>query len=87
MTIESINIENSIASIQKKIKDDQSLSPSIVESINLLILIVQLLVSRLTLNSRNSSLPPSSNNPRKIRGKDKRGMKVPPYNKLKILMR
>ena len=60
MTIESINIENSIASIQKKIKDDQSLSPSIVESINLLILIVQLLVSRLTLNSRNSSLPPSS---------------------------
>ena len=56
MTIESINIEKSIASIQKKIKDDQSLSPSIVESINLLILIVQLLVSRLTLNSRNLSL-------------------------------
>ena len=75
MTIESINIEKSIASIQKKIKDDQSLSPSIVESINLLILIVQLLVSRLTLNSRNSSLPPSSNNPRKIRGKDKKKRK------------
>ena len=72
MTIENINIEKSIASIQKKIKDDKSLSPSLIKAIDLLILIVQLLISRLTLISRNRSLPPSTNNPRKIRGKEKK---------------
>ena len=75
MTIENINIEKSIASIQKKIKDDKSLSPLLIKAIDLLILIVQLLITRLTLNSRNSSLPPSTNNPRKIRGKDKKKRK------------
>ena len=75
MTIENINIEKSIASIQKKNKDDKFLSPSLIKAIDLLILIVQLLISRLTLNSRNSSLPSSTNNPRKIRGKDKKKRK------------
>ena len=75
MTIENINIEKSIASIQEKIKNDKSLSPSLIKAIDLLILIVQLLISRLTLNSLNSSLPPSTNNSRKIRGKDKKKRK------------
>ena len=35
MTIENINIEKSIASIQKEIKDDKTLSPSIIKSIDL----------------------------------------------------
>ena len=52
MTIENINIEKSIASIQEKIKNDKFLSPSLI-----------------------SSLPPSINNPRKIRGKDQKKRK------------
>ena len=35
MTIKNINIEKRIASIQKEIKDDKSLSPSIIKSIDL----------------------------------------------------
>ena len=72
MTIDNINANETINSIKEKIKKDKSLPPAIIESINLLILIIQLLISRQTLNSRNSSLPPSTNNPRKTRGKDKK---------------
>ena len=61
MTVGSINIEEAIASIQQQIVDDGSLSPAMSQSINVLILVVQLLVEKLGLNSSNSSIPPSKN--------------------------
>ena len=75
MTFESINAEEAIESIQKQMKADKSLSPSLANSINVLILLVKILISRIGPDSKNSSLPPSSNNPRKIRGKDKKKRK------------
>ena len=75
MTIENLNIEKVISSTEERIQKDKHLSPAMRESINLLILIIRLLVSRLTLNSKNSNLPPSTNNPRKTRGKDKKKRK------------
>lgn len=75
MTFESINAEEAIESIQKQMKADKSLSPSLANSINVLILLVKILISRIGLDSKNSSLPPSSNNPRKTRGKDKKKRK------------
>ena len=41
------------------IKSDKSLSPAVVSSVEVLILVVQLLVQKLGLNSENSSIPPS----------------------------
>ncbi len=75
MTIESINIEQTIESTLLEVKKDKSLSPGLVNSINLLVLIIKLLISRLGLNSTNSSLPPSTNNPRRTRGADKKKRK------------
>lgn len=44
-------------------------------SINLLITVIHLLIGRLSLNSQNSSLPPSSDGIRKKRGRDKKKRK------------
>ena len=59
MTIGKINVEESIGRIQQQIADDKSLPPSLVQSINVLIVLIQLLIQRLGLDSSNSSLPPS----------------------------
>jgi transposase len=59
MTIGRINIEASVAKIQQQISKDDSLSPALVSSINVLIVVIQLLVERMGLNSANSSVPPS----------------------------
>lgn len=75
MTFENINVEQAIESVQEQMKADKSLSPALANSINLLILLIKILISRLGLNSSNSSLPPSTNNPRKLRGKDKKKRK------------
>lgn len=59
MTIGKINVEESIGHIQQQIAADKSLSPALVQSINVLIILIQLLVQKLGLDSSNSSLPPS----------------------------
>ena len=65
MTIGTINIDEAIASIQQQIVEDATLSPAMTQSINILILVIQLLVEKLGLNSSNSSIPPSKNPNRK----------------------
>lgn len=75
MTFENINVEQTIESVQEQMRADKSLSPALANSINLLILLIKILISRLGINSSNSSLPPSTNNPRKLRGKDKKKRK------------
>lgn len=59
MTIGKVDINAAIAEIQQQIESDPDVSPSLVKSINILILVIQLLVERLGINSANSSLPPS----------------------------
>lgn len=75
MTFENINVEATIESVQEQIKTDKTISPALTNSINLLILLIRVLISRIGLNSSNSSLPPSSNNPHRPRGKDKKKRK------------
>ena len=65
MTIGTINIDEAIASIQQQIEDDATLSPAMTQSINVLVLVIQLLVEKLGLNSSNSSIPPSKKPNRK----------------------
>lgn len=65
MKVSGIDIENNIEKIKQQIEADKTLSPSMRTTLDLLLLIVNLLCQRLGLNSRNSSMPPSSDPNRK----------------------
>lgn len=60
MNVSGINIESSVAKIKLQIEADKTLSSSMRTTLDLLLLIVNLLCQRLGLNSSNSSKPPSS---------------------------
>jgi hypothetical protein len=60
MKVSGIDIESNIEKIKQQIADDKTLSPSMRTTLDLLLLIVNLLCQRLGLNSRNSSKPPST---------------------------
>ena len=65
MKVSGIDIESNINNIKAQIEADNTLSPSMRTAIDLLLLIVTLLYQRLGLNSKNSSIPPSSDPNRK----------------------
>lgn len=73
MTVGHINVKETIERIQAEIAKDKSISPVLVSSIELLIVVIQMLVDRFNTNSSNSSLPPSTDKGR--RGKDKKRRK------------
>jgi transposase len=65
-------VKSTIERIQKEISKDKSISPILISSIELLIVVIQMLFDRQSMNSSNSSLYPSSDNKRRSRGKDKK---------------
>ena len=65
MKIENIDIQAAIDNAKKLVQQDKSLSPSVEAVINLLLMIITLLVNQKNLNSKNSSIPPSSDPNRK----------------------
>lgn len=67
MTIGKVNITTAIAEIQQQMESDPAVSPAMVRSINILILVIQLLMERMNISSSNSSLPPSKDPKRKKR--------------------
>jgi transposase len=58
--LEAIDVESTIENTRRLLDEDQSVSPALKASIELLLLLVTLLLNRLGLNSNNSSKPPSS---------------------------
>lgn len=60
MTVDNINVEESIKNVVDLLAQEKDLSPALKASIEVLILLISILVNRLGLNSRNSSKPPSS---------------------------
>jgi transposase len=72
MTVGHVNVKSTIERIQKEISKDKSISPFLISSIELLIVVIQMLFDRQSMNSSNSSLSPSTDNKRRTRGKDKR---------------
>lgn len=60
MTIDSINVEETIQRVTDLITAEQDLSPVLKSSLEVLLLLVSLLLNRLGLNSKNSSKPPST---------------------------
>ena len=74
MTLKDVDVEATIKQVRALLAQEKSLSPALKSTIEMLILIVTLLVSRLGLNSANSSKPPSTdpNRPRKAKKKSGR---------------
>lgn len=69
MTIENIDIQKTIEKAQALIEDDDQMSAATKSMFEILILVITLLANRLSLNSKNSSKPPSSDPNRKRRPK------------------
>ena len=65
MTVENINVEAAIKRVNDLVAAEKDLSPALKASLEVLLLLVSILASRLGLNSKNSSKPPSSDPNRK----------------------
>ena len=76
MTLNSIDIEKTIAEVKRYLKEEEGLSPAFVSSMELLLVVVSLLIDRFGLNSRNSSKPPSSD-PNRPKAKKPAGKRKP----------
>jgi transposase len=69
LKVDNLDVEATIKKVQELLAQEQNLSPALRSTLDVLLLVVQLLVNRLTLNSRNSSKPPSSD-PNRERNKN-----------------
>lgn len=59
MTINNINITNSLKNVEKMLLEDKAITPQVRAMFELLVLVINLLLAKLGVNSTNSSVPPS----------------------------
>lgn len=71
MTIENINVEETLNKAKKLLKEEKELSPALRSTFEVILILVTLLLNRLNLNSTNSSKPPSSDPNRKKKSQKK----------------
>lgn len=76
MTIENINIADTLKGVEDLLKQEKDLSPASRAMFEVLVLVITLLVNRLGLNSKNSSKPPSSDPNRKKTTTKNKGNKI-----------
>jgi transposase len=67
MNVGKINVSDAIRNVEKTLQDDASISPQVRMLLGLLIVIINMLMSKTGINSRNSSTPPSRD-PNRERG-------------------
>jgi transposase len=60
MTLDSIDVDVAINNAKRLIEQERDLSPALRSALGVLLLLVSVLLNRTTLNSRNSSKPPST---------------------------
>jgi transposase len=74
MTARGINVEESIKKVKELLNSEPGISPALKSSIEVLIVLIAALLEMLSLNSKNSSKPPSSdpNREKKSRAKGER---------------
>lgn len=65
MTINNIDVEETIDRVKILIAEEEGLSPALKSSLEVMLLLVTLLANRFGLNSKNSSKPPSTDPNRK----------------------
>ena len=76
MTIDNINIDETLKNATKLLAEDKGMSPATKSLLDILVLIITLMANRLNLSSRNSSKPPSTDPNRKKSSKKKKGKKA-----------
>jgi transposase len=77
LKIENIDVDSAISSIKELLENERDLSPSLKAALEVLILLVSLLLNRTTLNSKNSSKPPSTDLNREKSSKEGRSSRKP----------
>ena len=76
MKIDDIDVDSAINSVKELLAKEKDLSPALKSALEVLLLLVTLLLNRITLNSKNSSKPPSTDpNRKKTSKKGKSGRK------------
>ncbi|MET0006202.1 MAG: IS66 family transposase [Candidatus Thiodiazotropha sp.] len=84
MKAEDIDVDSAINSVKELLKKEKDLSPALRSALEVLLLLVALLLNRITLNSKNSSKPPSTDPNRKKTSKKGKTDKKPGGQKGRI---
>lgn len=71
MTIDKINVTEALQNVEKLLREDKTASPQFRAMMELLVVVINLLLGKLRLNSSNSSIPPSKDT-RRQRGSKKK---------------
>lgn len=71
MKLDNINISEIVEKTKIQLKEDTSITPALKISLELILMVVIMLVERLGLHSKNSSIPPSKDPNRKKEPKEK----------------
>lgn len=74
MKIDSIDVQSALDNAQNILEKEKGLSPSLRAALEVLLLLVKVLLDRKTLNSKNSSKPPSSD-PNRLKSSRKKSDK------------
>ncbi|MBT8407979.1 MAG: IS66 family transposase [Deltaproteobacteria bacterium] len=77
MKIEDIDVDSAINSVKEQLKKESDLSPALRSALEVLLLLVTLLLNRMTLDSNNSSKPPSTDPNREKASKKGRSGRKP----------
>jgi len=67
MTVGKIDVSETLKNVDRTLRQDKSISPQVRAMLDLLVVIINLLVGKLAINSTNSSTPPSQD-PHRQRG-------------------
>lgn len=73
MTVGKINITETLKSVEATLREDKSISPQVRVMMELLVVVINLLLGKLGLNSKNSSTPPSKD-PKRERGSKRKAV-------------
>ena len=84
MKIEDIDVDSSINSVKELLRKEKDLSPALRSALEVLLVLVALLLNRMTLNSKNSSKPPSTDPNRKKSSKKGKSNRKPGGQKGRI---
>jgi transposase len=60
LTVDNINVDATIKKVQQLIAEEEHLSSALRATLEVMIMLIQIMANRLSLTSRNSSKPPST---------------------------
>jgi len=77
LKIDAIDVDSAINAVKEILKKEKDLSPALSSALEVLLVLVALLLNRMTLNSKNSSKPPSTDPNRKKPGRQGKSERNP----------